>query len=94
MKRNGLILIVLGTLFFLVFKFIVVKIAYFKYPRDKSFNNLWEILVTAYTQGNMPNGVLHEIYGPISGIKNIVYILCLFFISLGFVLMLYKSHRG
>lgn len=41
MKHNGLILIVLGTLFFLVFKFIVVKIAYFKYPRDKSFNNLW-----------------------------------------------------
>lgn len=93
MKHTGLMLIMFGTMFFLIFKFIIVKIAYFKYPKDKSFNSLWEILVAAYTQENIPEGILHELYGPISGIKNIVYIFVILLILLGFIFILYKIHK-
>lgn len=94
MKKIGYALIAFGTFLFLIFKFIVVKIAYFKYPQDKSFNSFWEILIAAYTQRNMQNGVFHEIYGPVSGVKNYIYVLCVLCILLGFVsVLVFSNHR-
>ena len=91
MKITGYFLISLGTLLFLFFKFIVVKIAYFKYPQGTTFSGFWDILIAAYTQYDTTNGVFHELYGPISGIKNIVYILCALCILLGLTFLIYKE---
>ena len=93
MKAAGYTLITLGTFLLLAFKFIVVKIAYFKYPQDMSFNSFWEMLMAAYSQGDMQNGVLHEIYGPVGGIKNYVYVLCVLCILLGLVFLFARKQR-
>jgi|GEM_PF-5243861 len=75
-KSCALMLMLLAGVLFAAFQFVVVKIAYFKYPEGREYDSFAELLVDAWTRPEAPNGVYHEIYGPVSAIRNFVYVFC------------------
>ena len=93
MKIIGFFFIISSTVIFCIFRFVIVKIAYFKYPVDKSWDGFWDILTAAYRDEYVNDGILHEIYGPVSGIEDYVYILHVLCVVFGCVILICKSKK-
>lgn len=89
----GAVLIFGGTVIFLLFEFVVVKAAYFKWPEDRTYESFAELLADAYTQGDAADGVYHELFGPVSFFKNYVYAFCLLCVISGIVLIARRNAK-
>ena len=91
MRRRLLpaILISVGAALFILFKFVVVKVACFAYPADHGeWSSFREMLIFAYTHDESPNGVRYELFGPVNFFKDYVYIFCALLVIAGVVLLL------
>ena len=91
MRRRLLpaILISVGAALFILFKFVVVKVACFAYPADHGeWSSFREMLIFAYTHDESPDGVRYELFGPVDFFKDYVYIFCALLVIAGVVLLL------
>lgn len=90
MKRAMLptILISVGAALFMFCKFVVVKTFCFAYPADHGeWSSFREMLIFAWTHDESPNGVRHELFGPVDFFKDHVYIFCALLVTAGIVLI-------
>ena len=97
MRRRLLpaILISVGAALFILFKFVVVKVACFAYPADHGeWSSFWEMMVFAYTHDESPNGVRYELFGPVDFFKDYVYVFCLICVIWGVVVIFIDLHRA
>ena len=90
MRKIGIVFMTSGSILFLFFQLVIVKIACFKYPLDFHYGSFWQLLVAAYTQDDIAGGVLHEIYGPVSGMQTFVYLVCFLMVILGVIFLFRK----
>ena len=93
MRKIGCLIVFASIILFCFFRFIVVKLAYARYPEDHYFKSFADAMIFAYTKSPAPGGVYHESFGIVSFFENYVYLFCLISVLLGLWMIFHKNKK-